>query len=105
MYGPQNVIIGSYFMLRITDHKEGQRNPSAPIDVNAFRTTNFRSRSAMRGAEFHGNTRRDSTTRILSIYAGDALYDIYITVSLYVLQLKFRYRYLYPPQAPVCVVL
>ena len=57
MYGPQNVIIGSYFMLRITDHKEGQRNPSAPVD-NAFRPTNFRSRSAMRGAEFHGNTRR-----------------------------------------------
>ena len=62
MYGPQH-----YFLLRIPDNKGRPGNPSAPIDVNAFRTTNFRSRSAMHDAEFHGNSRRDSTTRILSI--------------------------------------
>ena len=39
------------------------------IGVNAFRTTNFRSRYAMRGAKFHGNTCRDTTTSILSIPA------------------------------------
>ena len=54
-------------MLRNTDHKEGPRNPSAPIGFNAFRTTNFRSSSAMRGAEFHGNSRCDGLTRIPSI--------------------------------------
>ena len=52
----------------------GPGNPSAPIDVNAFRTINFRSRSAMRDAEIHGNTRRDSTTRILSIDTDGQIY-------------------------------
>ena len=67
MYGPQKVSVGNYYLLRIPDDEGGPGNPSAPIDVNAFRTTNFRSRFAMRGAEFHRNTRHDSTTRIPSI--------------------------------------
>ena len=67
MFRSQKYGRGDAFWLRIPDDKGGPGNPSAPIDVNAFRTTNFRSRSAMRGAEFHGNTRRDSTTRIPSI--------------------------------------
>ena len=49
-----------HFSSEITTNKGGPRNPSAPIDVNVFRTTNFRSRFAMRCAEFHGNTLRDS---------------------------------------------
>ena len=67
MFLPQNVCMGSYLMLRIADQKRGSRNPSAPIGVNAFRTTNIRSQSAMRGADFHGNTCRDGPTRIPSI--------------------------------------
>ena len=67
MFWPQDVRIGSYFMLRIPDHKGGPGNPSAPIGFNGKSATNFRSRSAMRGAEFHGNSGRDGTTRILSI--------------------------------------
>ena len=45
----------------------GPGNHSAPIDLNAFHTTNFRSQFPMRGAEFHRNTRRGSTTCILSL--------------------------------------
>ena len=67
MFWPKNVNVGSYFLQRIPDDKGGPRNPSAPIDVNAFRTTNFRSSSAMRIAEFPWVTLRDTTTRILSI--------------------------------------
>ena len=67
MFRPQNVNVGSYFLQRIPDDKGGPGNPSASIDVNAFRTTNFRFSPAMRGSEFQGNTCRDSTTRILSI--------------------------------------
>ena len=37
----------------------GRGNPFSAIGANAFRTTNSQSQSAMRGAEFHGNTRRD----------------------------------------------
>ena len=44
-------------MIRSTTNKGGPGNNSAPIDINAVHTTNFRSTSAMRGAEFHGNTR------------------------------------------------
>ena len=62
----QNVSNDSFFLLRIHDDKGGPGNPSAPIDVNAFRTTNFRSWSDMRGAKFHGNTRGDGPTRICS---------------------------------------
>ena len=43
MDGPQKVCDGNYFLLRIPDDKGGPGNPSAPIDVNPFRTTNFRS--------------------------------------------------------------
>ena len=39
MFRPQNVNVGSYFLQRIPDDKGGPGNPSAPIDVNAFRTT------------------------------------------------------------------
>ena len=67
MFWSQNVRKDDNILLRFTDNTLGPGNPSTPIDVNMFRTTNFWSRSAMRGAEFHGNTRRDSTTRILSI--------------------------------------
>ena len=50
---------GENILLRFPENKGGLGNPSAPIHVNAFSTTNFRSQSAMRGAEFHGNTCRD----------------------------------------------
>ena len=46
-------------MLRCTKNVGGRGNPFSAIGANAFRTTNSQSRSAMRGAEFHGNTRRD----------------------------------------------
>ena len=67
MFCSQKVCRGDDILLRSTENTRWPGNLSAPIEVNAFRTTNFRSSSAMRGAEFHGNTRRDSTTRILSI--------------------------------------
>ena len=67
MFWSQKVCRGDNILIRFPENTGGPGNPSAPIQVNAFRTTNFRSSSAMRGAEFHGNTRRDSTTRILSI--------------------------------------
>ena len=67
MYGPQNVTIDNYLLLRIPDDKGGPGNPYAPIGINAFRTTNFWYRSAMPGAEFHGDTRLDVPTRIPSI--------------------------------------
>ena len=50
---------GHHIFIRSTKNSGGRGNPFSPIDVNTFCTTNFRSRSAMRGAEFHGNTRRD----------------------------------------------
>ena len=55
------------FLFRSTEKSGGRGKPLFAIGANAFRTTNFRSRSAMRGAEFHGNSGRDGTTRILSI--------------------------------------
>ena len=67
MYWPQNVGRGVYFLLRCTKNVGGRGNPFSAIGANAFRTTNSQSRSAMRGTEFHGNTRRDSTTRIHGI--------------------------------------
>ena len=70
MFRSQKVCRGDNILLRFPENKGGPGNPSAPIDVNAFHTTNIRSSSAMRGAEFHGNTRRDSTTRIRSIGTG-----------------------------------
>ena len=77
MYSPQN-----YFLLRIPDNKGRGGNPSAAIDVNAFRTTNFRSQSAMRGAEFHGNSRPDSTTHILSIDKKNKKKNTYLQYNL-----------------------
>ena len=67
---PQNVSRGGYFLVRCTENSGEQGNPLFAIGTNAFRTTNFRSWSAMRGAEFHGNTRRDVPTRIRSIPTG-----------------------------------
>ena len=67
MYCPQNVKNGNYILLTIRENKGGPGNPSAPIDFNAFRTTNVRSSTAMRGAEFHRNTGSDGPTRIPSI--------------------------------------
>ena len=46
-------------MLRRAEITGGRGNPFSAIGANAFRTTNCRSRSAMRGVEFHSNTRRD----------------------------------------------
>ena len=45
----------------------GLESHPAPIGLNAKSATNFLSGSAMRHAKFHGNTRRDSTTCMLSI--------------------------------------
>ena len=67
MFWPQIISFRNNIMLRIPADKGGLGNPSAPIDVNMFHTTNFRSSSAMHVAEFHGNSHRDSTTHILSI--------------------------------------
>ena len=67
LYGPQKITIDNYFLLSIPKEEGGPENPSIPIGVNAFRTTNFRSSSAMRGTKFHGNTYRDGPTRILII--------------------------------------
>ena len=58
---------GDNFLIRSTENSGEQGNPFSAIGINANPVTNFRSGSAMRGAEFHGNTRRDTTTRILSI--------------------------------------
>ena len=55
MYDTQKVSSGNHFLLRIPNDKGGPGNPSAPIDFNAFRATNFWSRFGMRGAEIHGN--------------------------------------------------
>ena len=46
-------------MLRSAEITGGRGNPFSAIGANVFRTTNCQSRSAMRAAEFHGNTRRD----------------------------------------------
>ena len=43
VFCPQNVKNGNYILLGIPENKGGRGNPSAPIDVNAFRTTDFRS--------------------------------------------------------------
>ena len=67
MFWPQKDRRGDNFSLRSTEKSGGQGNPFAAIGFNAFRTTNFRSHFAMRGAEFHGDSGRDSTIRIPSI--------------------------------------
>ena len=72
MYWSQKVGRGDYFLQRSAEITGGRSNPFSPIGANAFRTTNFRSRFAMRGAEIHGNTCRDSTTRIPGIVTADA---------------------------------
>ena len=56
MYGPQKVDTGDDFLLRLTKNTGGQRNPFSTIGFNGESTTNLRSSSAMRGAEFHGNS-------------------------------------------------
>ena len=63
MFWPQKDRRGDNFLLRSTEKSGGRGNPFSAIGVDAFRTSNFRSRFAMRGAEIHGNMRRDSTTR------------------------------------------
>ena len=67
MFRPQKVSRGETFLVRFTENTGGLGNSSASIDVNAFHTTNFRSQSAMRGAENHGNTHCDGPTRIHNI--------------------------------------
>ena len=81
MYCPQNVKNSNYILLRIPENKGGPGNPSTPIDVNAFRTTNFQSRFALRGAEFHGNNHRDSTTRIPSIAGTSTCVSVCVCVG------------------------
>ena len=71
MYWHQKVGRGGYFLLRCTKNVGGRGNPFSAIGANAFRTTNSQSRSAMRGAEFHGNTRRE----------GQPSYPVYPTIS------------------------
>ena len=68
VYWPQMFSRGSHFLLRSTENAGGRGNPFFAIGFNAKSATNFRSSSAMRGAEFHGNTRCDGPTRIRSIY-------------------------------------
>ena len=65
MFRPQKVKEHKYFLLRIPNDNGGPGNPSAPIDVNALRTTNFRSSCAV--WHFTGITRRDGPTDIRSI--------------------------------------
>ena len=67
MYWPQKFSRCYHYLLRSTDNAGGQGNPFSAIGVNAKSATNFRSSSAMRGAEIHGNTRHDSPTHICSI--------------------------------------
>ena len=67
MYWPYNFSRGSNFLLRSTENAGDRKNHFSDIGVNAKSATNFRSSSAMRGAEFHENTRRDGPTRISSI--------------------------------------
>ena len=67
MFWSQKVCRSDDFLLRSTENSGGRGNPLFATGANAFRTTNFLSRLAMRGAEFHGNTGHDSTTCILSI--------------------------------------
>ena len=67
-FGLKKIVGGDNLLLRSTEKSGGRGNPFSAIGVNAYRTTNFRSRFAMRGAEIHGNMRRDGTTRILSIH-------------------------------------
>ena len=67
VYWSQKVCRSDDFLLRSTENSGGHGNSLFATGANAFRTTNFRSRLAMRGVEFHGNTGPDSTTRILSI--------------------------------------
>ena len=68
MFWPQKDRRGNKFVLRSTEKSGGRGNLFSAIGVNAFRTTNFQSQFAMRGAEIHGNNCRDGKTRIRSIY-------------------------------------
>ena len=67
MYWPQKFSRGYHFFGEKYRKCRGPGNPFSAIGVNAKSATNFRSSSAMCGAEFHGNTRRDGPTRIHSI--------------------------------------
>ena len=67
MYWSQKDGSGDTFLIRSTENSVDPGNPFFATGANAFCTTNFRSRFAMRDAETHGNMRRDSTTLILRI--------------------------------------
>ena len=62
----RSVGVDTFWLGRI-EKSGGRNNPFSAIGLNAFRTTNFQSSSAMRAAELHWNTRRDGPTHILSI--------------------------------------
>ena len=56
----------------------GRGNPFSAIGANAFRTTNRRSQSTMRGTEFHGNTGRD----------GQPAYPVYLHTHSFGIQCR-----------------
>ena len=41
LFWAQKISIGTYILVRITNHKGGPGNPSAPIGFNGKSTTNF----------------------------------------------------------------
>ena len=69
VFWSKKVCRGDNILLRFPENEGGPGNPSTPIHISAFHTTNFQSSSAMRGAEFHGNTHCDGPTRTRSIVA------------------------------------
>ena len=74
---------GDTFLIGCIENSGERHNPFSAIDVNAFRTTNFRSLPGMPGAKFHRNTRRESTTRILSTIPWELSVNIKKTVALF----------------------
>ena len=60
LYGPQKDSKGVNILIRSTENSGERGNPFSTIGRNAKSVT-------MRSAEIQGNTRRESTTRILSI--------------------------------------
>ena len=87
-------------MLSLPNYKGGLENPSAPIGFNAFCATNFWSRLAMRGAEFHWNTRREANVHpqfmhmyiYLYVFIYIYIYFIYIYIYIYIYLYVYMYR-------------
>ena len=66
-FGLYKTVRGILFFITSTKNSGDRGYPLSTIGINAKSVTNFRSRLAMHGAEFHGNTCRDGTTRKCSI--------------------------------------